>query len=64
MKTARRRSDGHFAAGRAENAVVHITKSQSPAKHERLIEAAAGHDHMVCTMRDTAKVIEVRGGRM
>jgi hypothetical protein len=43
---------------------VHIIKSQSPSKHEWLIEAAVGHDHMVCTMRDTGEVIEVRGGRM
>ena len=41
---------------------VHITKSRSPAKHEWLIEAAVGHDYMVCTMRDTGEVIEVRGG--
>lgn len=43
---------------------VHIIKSQSPSKHEWLIEAAVGHDHMVCTMRDTGEVIDLRGGRM
>lgn len=41
---------------------VHITKARSPAKHEWLIEAAVGHDYMVCTMRDTGEVIDVRGG--
>jgi len=41
---------------------VHITKSRSPAKHEWLIEAAVGHDYMVCEMRDTGEVIDVRGG--
>jgi hypothetical protein len=43
---------------------VHIIKSRSPGKHQWEIEAAVGHDHMVCTMRDTGEVIEVRGGRM
>jgi hypothetical protein len=41
---------------------VHITKARSPAKHEWLIEAAVGHDYMVCQMRDTGEVIDVRGG--
>lgn len=41
---------------------VHITKARSPAKHEWLIEAAVGHDYMVCEMRDTGEVIDVRGG--
>ena len=41
---------------------VHITKARSPAKHEWLIEAAVGHDYLVCTMRDTGEVIDVRGG--
>ncbi len=41
---------------------VHITKARSPAKHEWLIEAAVGHDYMVCEMRDTGEVINVRGG--
>lgn len=41
---------------------VHITKARSPAKHEWLIEAAVGHDYMVCTMRDTGEVMDVRGG--
>jgi hypothetical protein len=43
---------------------VHMIKSRSPGKHEWEIEAAVGHEHMVCTMRDTGEVIEVRGGRM
>jgi hypothetical protein len=43
---------------------VHIKKSRSPAKHEWQIETAVGHQHMVCTMRDTGEVIEVRGGRL
>lgn len=43
---------------------VHTTKSRSPAKHEWEIEAAVGHQYMVCTMRDSGEVIEVRGGRM
>jgi hypothetical protein len=41
-----------------------MIKSRSPGKHEWEIEAAVGHEHMVCTMRDTGEVIEVRGGRM
>lgn len=41
---------------------VHITKARSPAKHEWLIEAAVGHDYMVCQMRDTGEVIDLRGG--
>ena len=43
---------------------VHMTKSRSPAKHEWEIEAAVGHQYMVCKMRDTGEVIEVRGGRL
>jgi hypothetical protein len=43
---------------------VHMVKSRSPGKHEWQIEAAVGHQHMVCTMRDSGEVIEVRGGRM
>jgi hypothetical protein len=43
---------------------VHIVNSRSPSKHEWQIEAAVGHQHMVCTMRDTGEVIDVRGGRM
>lgn len=41
---------------------VHITKARSPAKHEWLIEAAVGHDYLVCRMRDTGEVLDVRGG--
>jgi hypothetical protein len=43
---------------------VHMIKSRSPGKHEWEIEAAVGHDHMVCKMRDTGEVIDLRGGRM
>jgi hypothetical protein len=43
---------------------VHIVKSTSPGKHEWEIEAKVGHSHMVCTMRDSGEVIEVRGGRL
>jgi hypothetical protein len=43
---------------------VHITRAQSPAKHEWRIEAAVGHQFMVCTMRDTGELIDLRGGRM
>ena len=43
---------------------VHMTKSRSPGKHEWEIEAAVGHQYMVCKMRDTGEVIEVRGGRL
>jgi hypothetical protein len=43
---------------------VHMVKSRSPGKHQWQIEAAVGHEHMVCTMRDSGEVIEVRGGRM
>ena len=43
---------------------VHFVKSRSPSKHEWEIEAAVGHQHMVCKMRDTGEVIDLRGGRM
>jgi hypothetical protein len=42
---------------------VHIIKAKSPAKHEWLIEAAVGHEHMVCHMRDTGEVLDLRGGQ-
>lgn len=51
----------NFGVGRRD---VHFIKSQSPAKHEWKIEAAVGHEHMVCTMRDSGEVIDLRGGRM
>jgi hypothetical protein len=51
----------NFAVHRRD---VHITQSRSPARHEWLIEAAVGHQHMVCTMRDTGEVIDLRGGRL
>jgi hypothetical protein len=41
---------------------VHIIKARSPAKHEWLIEAGVGHDYLVCKMRDTGEVLDVRGG--
>lgn len=43
---------------------VHIIKARSPSKHEWEIEASVGHEHMVCTMRDTGEVISARGGRL
>jgi hypothetical protein len=43
---------------------VHITKARSPHKHEWLIEAAVGHQYMVCKMRDSGEVIDVTGGRL
>ena len=43
---------------------VHMIKSRSPAKHEWEIEASVGHEHMVCKMRDSGEVLEVRGGRL
>lgn len=41
---------------------VHITKARSSAKHEWMIEAAVGHDYLVCRMRDSGEVLDVRGG--
>ena len=41
---------------------VHITKSRPSAKHEWLIEAAVGHQYMICTMRDTGELLDLRGG--
>lgn len=43
---------------------VHLIKSRSPAKHQWEIEATVGHEHMVCKMRDTGEVIELRGGTL
>lgn len=43
---------------------VHFVKSRSPGKHEWEIEATVGHEHMVCKMRDSGEVIELRGGRI
>jgi hypothetical protein len=43
---------------------VHFIKQRSPGKHEWEIEAAVGHQHMVCKMRDSGEVIELRGGRL
>lgn len=50
----------NFAVGTHQ---VHIIKAKSPAKHEWLIEAAVGHEHMVCHMRDTGEVIDLKGGQ-
>jgi hypothetical protein len=43
---------------------VPIIKAWSRSNHECQIETAVGHQHMVCTMRDTGVGIEVRGGQM
>lgn len=43
---------------------VHFLKARSPQKHEWEIEATVGHEHMVCTMRDSGELIDLRGGRM
>ena len=43
---------------------VHIIKARSPGKHEWEIEAAVGHQHMVCKMRDTGELLDLRGGKM
>lgn len=51
----------NFAVGTHQ---VHIIKARSASKHEWEIEAAVGHEHMVCTMRDTGEVISARGGRL
>lgn len=43
---------------------VHFIKARSPQKHQWEIEAAVGHEHMVCTMRDSGELIDLRGGRL
>ena len=43
---------------------VHVTRARSPQKHEWEIEAAVGHQYMVCSMRDSGELIDLRGGRM
>ena len=43
---------------------VHLIRSKPGSKHEWMIEAAVGHQHMTCTMRDTGEVIDLRGGGM
>lgn len=50
----------NFAVGRNS---VHFVKSRSPQKHEWEIEAAVGHERMVCTMRDTGELIDLRGAQ-
>jgi hypothetical protein len=51
----------NFAVGKNH---VHFIKARSPGKHQWEIEAAVGHEHMVCKMRDSGEVIELRGGRL
>lgn len=51
----------NFAVG---TQAVHFVKSRSPSKHEWEIEAAVGHEHMVCKMRDSGELIDLRGGRL
>lgn len=43
---------------------VHFIKARSPQKHEWEIEATVGHEHMVCTMRDSGELIDLRGGKL
>jgi hypothetical protein len=43
---------------------VPMVHARSPETHRWLIEAKVGHQPMVCTMRDSGDVIEVRGGRL
>lgn len=51
----------NFAVSRSH---VHFVKARSPQKHEWQIEATVGHEHMVCTMRDTGELIDLRGGKL
>jgi hypothetical protein len=51
----------NFAVSRSH---VHFIKARSPQKHEWEIEATVGHEHMVCTMRDSGELIDLRGGRL
>ncbi len=51
----------NFAVGKHH---VHFVKARSPQKHEWEIEATVGHEHMVCKMRDSGEVIELRGGKL
>lgn len=43
---------------------VQIVRSRSTGKHQWQIETVVGREHMVCSMRDTGEVIDLRGGRM
>ena len=43
---------------------VHFVKARSPQKHEWEIEATVGHEHMVCSMRDSGELLDLRGGRL
>jgi hypothetical protein len=51
----------NFAVG---THAIHIIKARSPGKHQWEIKASVGHEHMVCTMRDTGEVISARGSRL
>lgn len=51
----------NFAVGTGS---VHFVKSRSLRKHEWDIEATVGREHMVCKMRDSGEVLEVRGGKL
>jgi hypothetical protein len=51
----------NFAVGTQS---VHFIKSRSPSKHEWEIEAAVGHQHMVCKVRDSGELIDLRGGNL
>lgn len=51
----------NFAVGKGQ---VHFIKARSPQKHEWEIEASVGYEHMVCTMRDTGELIDLRGGKL
>jgi hypothetical protein len=43
---------------------IHFIKARSPEKHKWQIEAAVGYEHMVCTMRDSGELFDLRGGRL
>ncbi|MEH7829932.1 hypothetical protein [Gemmobacter denitrificans] len=51
----------NFAASKNH---VHFVKARSPQKHKWEIEATVGHEHMVCTMRDSGELIDLRGGKL
>lgn len=51
----------NFAVSKSQ---VHFRKARSPQKHEWEIEAAVGHESMICTMRDSGELIDLRGGSL
>lgn len=51
----------NFAVARRD---VHVLKARSLQKHEWQIKATVGYEHMVCTMRDSGELIDLRGGRL